>query len=71
MREGHWKLLRGARGQTRPQLFDLSQDPAERDDRASAEPVRLAGMLMALKEWEQATKRGATPQPDQVPAIRR
>ena len=71
MREGHWKLLRGVRGQTRPQLFDLSRDPAERDDRAAAEPARLAGMLMALTQWEQETKRGATQQPDQIPASRR
>ena len=71
MREGRWKLLRGVRGQTRPQLFDLSRDPAERDDRAAAEPARLAGMLMALTQWEQETKRGATQQPDQIPASRR
>ncbi|MEE3373281.1 MAG: sulfatase-like hydrolase/transferase [Planctomycetota bacterium] len=70
VREMHWKLLRGARGQRRPQLFDLSEDPGERDDRATAEPARVAEMLLALGEWEQETKREATPQPRRVPERR-
>ena len=70
VRESHWKLLRRARGQKRPQLFDLSQDPGERDDRSAAEPARAAEMLMALAQWEQETQREATPQPSRAPESR-
>ncbi|MBB73819.1 MAG: N-acetylgalactosamine-6-sulfate sulfatase [Planctomycetaceae bacterium] len=70
VREGQWKLVRGMRRQRQPQLFDLSRDPGEREDRAASEPMRVGEMLLALGEWERATKRGATPQPHRVPERR-
>ena len=47
LRQGNWKL----RWQWKPfgneawELFDLSEDPAERNDQAAAEPERLAAMV--------------------------
>ena len=63
----HWKLVRGPQRQKAAQLFDLSQDPGERQDRAADEPERLQKMVAALHAWEQETARDVTPQPTLAP----
>jgi arylsulfatase A-like enzyme/tetratricopeptide (TPR) repeat protein len=43
--DGDWKLVRGATSE----LFDLASDPSETQDRAAAEPERLARLESVLK----------------------
>ncbi|MBK8979768.1 MAG: arylsulfatase [Planctomycetes bacterium] len=66
LRVGNWKLIEPSRRARRdqatatelgnapePQLYDLTADPGERDDRAASEPERAAAMaarLAALRE---------------------
>ncbi len=51
IRRGSWKalLLPPPDGPGHWQLYDLSRDPGETDDRAGAEPERLAGLIA---DWE-------------------
>jgi arylsulfatase A-like enzyme len=66
MRFGSWKLVIGAPGQKQPGLFDLSQDPGEKNDLAGAEKERLESMLTAVKAWEIEVADAAA-QPDSPP----
>jgi arylsulfatase A-like enzyme len=50
LREGGWKLLVNADG-TRAELYDLSSDPAESKNLASAHPERAARMAAAALAW--------------------
>ncbi|HEY0300563.1 MAG TPA: arylsulfatase [Rhizomicrobium sp.] len=51
IRRGDWKalLLPPPDGPGHWQLYDLSRDPGETDDRAAAEPARLAGLI---EDWQ-------------------
>jgi arylsulfatase A-like enzyme/Tfp pilus assembly protein PilF len=44
IREGRWKYIQAPR----PELYDLSRDPGEHDDRAAAEPTRAEALRSAL-----------------------
>jgi arylsulfatase A-like enzyme len=48
-----WKLIRTRLPEKRIELFDLTADPDEADDRAAFEPERVAALLVALEEVEQ------------------
>ena len=67
MRDGNWKLVAGAPGQTKPGLFRLDKDLAERDDLADQEPDRLQAMTAAIEAWKTDIARDITPQPDLPP----
>ena len=47
---GDWKLV--IPPGTGPQLFNLSDDPAENSNLAANEPVRLQELIAKLKEWD-------------------
>ncbi|QDV32427.1 sulfatase family protein [Tautonia plasticadhaerens] len=53
MVEGKWKLIVPAAlsDLPAPQLYDLSADPAERDDRSGEQPGRVEAMRRALDAW--------------------
>ena len=70
MRDGPWKLcicsegrFRGAQRATKPMLFNLSEDPGERNDLAAQYPERVQRMLQSLRAWQADVAQGATPQP--------
>ena len=70
MRDGSWKLcicsegrFRGAQRSITPQLFNLSEDPGERNDLAAQYPNRVQHMLQSLRAWQEDVAEGATPQP--------
>jgi arylsulfatase A-like enzyme len=48
VRRGPWKLLRSAPGAPF-ELYNLEQDPAERSDRAAAEPALVKELAAALE----------------------
>jgi arylsulfatase A-like enzyme len=50
VRQGDWKLIRGP-GEGRRELFDLSQDPREREDRAAAEAARADALERQIAAW--------------------
>jgi len=47
VRQGDWKLI-ADRGRKRIELYDLANDPYEKNDRAAAEPARVASMAALL-----------------------
>ncbi|WP_255377006.1 sulfatase [Planctomyces sp. SH-PL62] len=51
--DGDWKLLVDADG-SGAQLYDLSQDPEERQDRAGAEPERVRRLVDSALNWRRA-----------------
>lgn len=53
LREGDWKLIDKAGQQ---QLFNLKEDPGERNDLAEVEPARLAEMARQIAAWKEATQ---------------
>jgi arylsulfatase A-like enzyme len=53
LREGDWKLIEPRRQANAPaQLFNLAADPLEKNDRAAAEPERVARLRERLKEQQ-------------------
>ena len=51
---GNWKLIAPHapnRPGAKPELYDLSNDPAERNDLAAKDPARVATMLEQLDSW--------------------
>jgi arylsulfatase A-like enzyme len=50
LRAGDWKLIWEPEPPRR-ELYHLGRDPAERDDRAAAEPARAAAMEAQLRAW--------------------
>lgn len=50
VRQGPWKLV--VNGKTPPQLFNLSTDQGETNDRAAAEPQRVSTLRAAFTAWE-------------------
>lgn len=65
VREGDWKAIWNADLDS-VELYDLSKDPAEMKNVASAEPERAASMKKKAEEWHrQCTEQGAAlPPPD-------
>jgi arylsulfatase len=51
VREGTWKLVSSAQGPW--ELYDLSQDRTELDNRASEQPERVARMAEIFDAWKQ------------------
>ena len=53
LRQRDWKLLKNPRrgSNARWELYDLASDPSESNDRASAEPDRLAQLVSRWKDW--------------------
>ena len=64
MRQGRWKLVRNLRGQKGTGLYDLANDPGEKNDVSGEHPQRVKRMGTALTEWSQEVNADATPQPD-------
>jgi len=54
IRSGDWKLIEFFEG-GRTELYDLSVDPGELRDLASAEPKRAAELLAKLRAWQTST----------------
>jgi len=52
MRDGNWKLVRTGKGRVRTALFNLADDPGEKNDLADDHPQRVAAMQSALAAWE-------------------
>lgn len=50
VRSGDWKLVQ-QRGQTKVELFNLAQDPAERADLASQDPAKVAELSKRYNAW--------------------
>ena len=50
MRDGNWKLLLD--GLAREMLFDVSQDPGERNDLAAANTAVVRRLHQQLLAWE-------------------
>lgn len=68
MREGEWKLIEHYETGTH-ELYNLTKDPGERDDRAAAETSRVSKLATSLQRWRQTV--GAqtnAPNPAFVPA---
>lgn len=61
LRHGDWKLIQHDRGKT--ELYNLADDPYEQNDRAAAEPDRVAKLLELLAE---VRKRDRTTLPDDL-----
>lgn len=51
MRDGPWTLLITENGK-RSELYDLTSDPGQNKDLATAEPERTASMTKALRAWK-------------------
>jgi arylsulfatase A-like enzyme len=64
MRDGDWKLVRGARGVKGTSLFNLAADPGEQNNLAGKHPDRVAAMEAALDRFAADVAEGATVQPD-------
>ncbi len=61
IREGSWKLVRGARGlKAKTGLYNLSEDIGESQNLATEQSDRTAQMLQALNEWKTDVVKGAT-----------
>ena len=56
IRQGDWKLVdwrdHDAKQNSGWQLYDLRQDPGERNDLAAREPERVAALRRAWAEWD-------------------
>ena len=52
--EGNWKLLREAKSGGRLRLYDISNDPYEKQDLSSAQPERLEKLTKTLEEIERS-----------------
>lgn len=51
VRHGDWKLVVSRGGSGRPELYDLAADPGEQNDRAAAEPARVAELTELYDAW--------------------
>jgi arylsulfatase A-like enzyme len=60
VRSGEWKLLR-EKGMVEPQLFQLSNDIAEEDDRASSDPDRTASLRSRYEAWSEGNDQSLFP----------
>ncbi len=53
IREGHWKLLVNADGQG-AELYDVSQDPGEKNDVAAQHPAEATRLQTAVLDWRRS-----------------
>ncbi len=68
MRDGPWKLVRPfvnrkanpSDAEERPVLFNLDDDPAEKQDRAKQNQARYQEMLKQLERWSRAVEKSRT-----------
>ncbi|NVM56822.1 MAG: hypothetical protein HWN51_01695, partial [Desulfobacterales bacterium] len=54
VREGNWKLL--VTESKVPELYDLSNDPDEKDNLAGEHPERVDRMRKMMQQWKQTAK---------------
>ncbi len=66
VRAGDWKLQVTERPR-QDWLYDLASDPGEKNNRAAAEPARLAAMKAQLAEWDQAQRKPMWPSLAEAP----
>ncbi len=66
VRAGDWKLQVTERPR-QDWLYDLASDPGEKNNRAAAEPARLAAMKARLAEWDQAQRKPMWPSLAEAP----
>lgn len=54
VRSGAWKLVQtvNPRAEVRSELFQVEEDPRERNDRSSAEPERVAKLAAEIERWK-------------------
>ncbi len=73
MREGGFKLIEFFEDGGRIELYDLDNDPGERENLAVAQPDRAAAMLVTLRQWQQETSASIPrgPNPSYDPRARR
>lgn len=72
IRQGNWKLVRPfvtrrfnpKDSEERPVLFNLADDPAEKNDLAGQHPERVARMNRLLTDWSQSVERDRVRQPN-------
>jgi arylsulfatase A-like enzyme len=66
MRDGPWKLMVR---EGKPQLFNLSEDLAEKRDVSARNPERVQAMLASLERWKNDVATDATPQPQTLEEV--
>lgn len=62
---GDWKLIENELPRRSTELFQLAEDPRERDSRAASEPKRVAAMVEAMRRVERANA-GGDPLPEDL-----
>jgi len=55
--DGWWKLVVTDSGSGKPQLYDLKNDPWEKNDISTAQPERVGALTGKLHEWWQPAER--------------
>ena len=50
IRDGDWKLIQD-RGKQSPMLFNLTKDPGEKQNLASADPDRVTALTVKFHAW--------------------
>jgi uncharacterized sulfatase len=66
VREGDWKLLVNEDG-SRPQLYDLSKDAAEKVNLAAQEPAAVERLKKMVLDWRKSLPVGPVPEKTQAP----
>ena len=66
VRTGDWKLQVTERPR-QDWLYDLASDPGEKNNRAAAEPARVAAMKAQLAEWDKAQRKPMWPSLAEAP----
>ena len=54
VRDGNWKFIYSSKGKS--ELYDLSKDLKEKNNRAKAFPERVKTFIEAIKKWQRYTK---------------
>jgi hypothetical protein len=70
MRQGDWKIIEFFESQTL-EIYDLSQDPGERNDFNASMPDKAKELAAALHAWQEETRapRPTAPNPAFDPSI--
>ena len=66
MRDGQWKLVMT---DGHPELYDLADDLAEKNNIAEEHPARVRAMVADLEAWKKDVATGATPQPKNLGGV--
>lgn len=61
IRQGDWKLVKNGWARTPPALYNLADDPQEKNDLTSQYPQRVAQMRAAWEAWDQNNVAPAIP----------